>query len=78
MPLFIWIILLSIFWPITLGYAIQHLTHNLKATTIITSIITIIAIYFCLTTPYAFNIFVYASIFSVATAIFAWMYEMAT
>jgi hypothetical protein len=78
MPIAIWIVLLSIFWPLTLGYAIQHLTKNTKATTILTSIITVTTLYFALTTPYTYNIFFYASLISVCAALFTWMYDMAS
>ena len=78
LEVFGWVLLLGIFWPVTLGYAINKLTNNLKATTIIMSIITATTIYFSITTPYALNIFVYAAIISIASALFAWMYEMAS
>ena len=77
-PIFLWLILLSIFWPLTLGYVIHHLTKNTKATTILTSIITVTTLYFALTTPYTYNIFFYASLISVAAALFTWMYDMSS
>ena len=78
MPIVFWVVLLSIFWPLTLGYVIQYVTHNLKATTILTSIITITTLYFSFTTPYTYNILFYAALISVAAAIFTWMYDMAS
>jgi len=71
------VIALGVFWPIPLSYAIHKMTKNTKLSLIVTLIITIAAIFFSLTTPYALYIGVYGALISLGLAAFLWMYEEA-